>query len=613
MTRPEINDFYQERVTTLTTQLHRLQRRNRWFVVSELLSFILVIGCLVAFTSWMKHSVMLLLALLLFGVYLMIRRFDGRNGLKIEQLTNSRSVYEKELQYMAGNFSVFENGEKYVDATHPYTFDMDIFGSESLFQRINRTVTTGGADQLAAELSTVERSNKASIERRQQVIAELAEHETLRNAFLAMGQPNRVDTDKVKAALQQMKQLQISSFVLSPLSLVVAIGALLTFYTLIVLAVCGKVPVTGAIWWGIAHFAILYMGFSHPLSSIGKCVNNVHKQLKQYANMMQLIAQSQLQSAEGLEMIGALTAGDAHAVRLFERLEHILDRLDSRSNLLGMMLFNVFLLSDFFLLRRFLQWQHHFMQHVGQWIEVVNRFDALVSMATFRYNEPSARNAEIVSTNGEVVYRAKGISHPFLGEQAVKNDFTLENHNYYIITGANMAGKSTFLRALGVNYILAMNGMPVFADRLEVSLFSLFSSMRTTDDLAHGISYFNAELLRLEQLMVHCRQKAATLIILDEILKGTNSLDKLNGSRFFLEKIAALPVTGVVATHDLELSKMADECPNRFHNYCFEIELANDITYTYKVTAGVARNQNATFLLRHIIERAEGDTTASGE
>lgn len=613
MTKPEITAFYQEKISTLTAQLHRLQRRNRWFVAAELLSFALIIGCLVAFTSWIKHSVMLLLALLLFVFYLLIRRLDGRNGLKIEQITHSRSVYDKELQYMAGNFSVFDSGEKYVDATHPYTFDMDIFGSDSLFQRINRTVTTGGADRLAAELSEVERSDKASIERRRQVIAELSERETLRNAFLAMGQQNRVDTDKVNAALEQMKQLQVPSFVVSPLSLAVAVGALLGFYAMIVLAACGKVSGTGAIWWGIAQFAILYMGFSRPLSNINRSVSNAHKQLKQYAGMMRLIAQSQLQSAEGEEMIGALTAGDAHAVRLFEQLERILDRLDSRSNLLGMVLFNVFLLSDYFLLRRFLQWQRRFMQHVGTWMEVVNRFDALVSMATFRYNEPSAHDAEIVSTNSEVVYRAKGISHPFLGEQAVKNDFTLENRDYYIITGANMAGKSTFLRALGVNYILATNGLPVFADRLEVSLFSLFSSMRTTDDLAHGISYFNAELLRLEQLMVHCQQKAATLIILDEILKGTNSLDKLNGSRYFLEKIAALPVTGVVATHDLELSKMADQCPNRFHNYCFEIELADDITYTYKVTAGVARNQNATFLLRHIIERAEGDTTASEE
>ena len=153
------------------------------------------------------------------------------------------------------------------------------------------------------------------------------------------------------------------------------------------------------------------------------------------------------------------------------------------------------------------------------------------------------------------------------------NDFTLTDSHYYIVTGANMAGKSTFLRSLGVNYILAMCGMPVFASRLRVSVFSLFSSMRTSDDLAHGISYFNAELLRLKQLIATCRENRHTLIILDEIL----------------------------ATHDLELSKMSDEHPARFHNYCFEIALTDHVTYSYKITPGVARNQNATYLLRGLL------------
>ena len=163
-----------------------------------------------------------------------------------------------------------------------------------------------------------------------------------------------------------------------------------------------------------------------------------------------------------------------------------------------------------------------------------------------------------------------------------------------------MAGKSTFLRSLGVNYILAMAGMPVFADQLKISRFRLFSSMRTTDDLTHGISYFNAELIRLEELLKFCKESAEgknckesaegkfckesiagnkeslrTLIILDEILKGTNSLDKLNGSRKFLEAISKQPVSGIIATHDLELSKMENDASGKFHNYCFEISAGN--------------------------------------
>ena len=165
-----------------------------------------------------------------------------------------------------------------------------------------------------------------------------------------------------------------------------------------------------------------------------------------------------------------------------------------------------------------------------------------------------------------------------------------------------MAGKSTFLRSVGVNYVLAMTGMPVFAEHLQVSCFQLFSSMRTNDDLTHGISYFNAELLRLEQLIAFCKSRRKTLIILDEILKGTNSLDKLNGSRLFLETVSRLSVSGIIATHDLELSKLEDAQGNRFINYCFEIELDNEVTYTYKIARGVAQNQNATFLLKNILQ-----------
>ena len=303
----------------------------------------------------------------------------------------------------------------------------------------------------------------------------------------------------------------------------------------------------------------------------------------------------------------------------FTKLQRILDGLDRQGNPLYRFLSDAFFCYDFWITRRFRQWQGEYLHQVKDWIEAVSHFDMLVSMATFRYNEPTAIDAEIIENQGDrsliygsavgikrpvpLILEAQAITHPFLGERAVSNDFTLQDSHYYIITGANMAGKSTFLRTIGVNYILARCGMPVFAKHFRASRFALFSSMRTTDDLTQGISYFNAELLRLQQLIDFCRNQPHTLIILDEILKGTNSLDKLNGSRLFLEHIRQLPVTGIIATHDLALSKMADEHPDRFHNYCFEIELSDNVTYTYKITEGVARNQNATFLLKNIVLR----------
>jgi len=620
MQRQDIQNHYIQRAQMLADEIHRLKKKNHLFIVSELLSFVLMIGCIVAYTSIYKHESMFLVALLFLIVYMLIRYYDAKNGQMIEEKTDLKSVYEKETAYMEGNYGVFDNGERYVNPNHPYTFDMDIFGNESLFQRMNRGVTTGGADLLAGELSDVvkedsmlaeesldaasvqmqRRQRLERVEARAEVIRELAENEPLRSRFLALGQRKTVDTAQVIAALKDIQNLSLSSFPKTWLSLVIACGAIIGFLTSIVLAIVGKCSINVPIWWGIIQFCVVYIINAHALRDITKVVNRAHKQLQRYVAMMHIISESDLKSREGQEMINTLISEEANAVESFGELKRILDGLDRRGNMLGMFLANTFVLSDYFLVRRFLTWQDRYMMRTEEWIGVVSRFDALVSMATFRYNEPGTIEATL-NDSQHVVYRAQGIYHPFLGDKAVRNDFCVDHQHYYIITGANMAGKSTFLRSLGVNYILAMNGIPVFAERLEVSSFSLFSSMRTTDDLAHGISYFNAELLRLKQLISHCRKAENTLIILDEILKGTNSLDKLNGSKLFLEEIAKENVTGVIATHDLELSKMADERPDRFHNYCFEIRLSDEITYTYKITPGVARNQNATYLLKHMI------------
>ena len=199
-----------------------------------------------------------------------------------------------------------------------------------------------------------------------------------------------------------------------------------------------------------------------------------------------------------------------------------------------------------------------------------------------------------------MVFEGKALRHPFLGLQAVANDAMLQDRNFYIITGANMAGKSTYLRTVGISWVMAMAGLPVYADRLTLSPCRLFTGMRTSDDLTHGISYFNAELLRLKQL-IGVLDDTPTLVILDEILRGTNSKDKLHGSQIFLEYLSHHNVTAIIATHDLELSQMAEDHGERFHNYCFEISIGEHITYDYRITPGIAKNQNATYLLKKMI------------
>ena len=604
-------ELYTERITRLTEGIRQLNKYNRLVVVLELSAIALAIGCVVAYTMW-SNVAALVVAVLFIAAYVVIRWRDSRNSRMSEEKESLRSVYQKELNYLDGDFSGFASGEQYVNSHHAFTLDLDIFGRQSLFHRINRTVTTGGSDFLARELAETRVRTIDEIEARREAIRELSEREPLRTAFMAQGKGRQINTADILEALHAVRQMQVipadaptrslSRLAAHRFTHIAAVGSIIVFYGLLAGAIFG--PLSGAfpMLWVLFQILTVYLLFGRTLKRINQSINIILPRLSIYVNMIMLIVTADLKSREGRNIIRQLSADKQDALKSFRLLKDIINALDQR-NEIWVPISNAIYLADYFIVRRFLLWQDHYMEHIDEWIAAVSHFDALVSMATFRYNEPAATDAELMDAD-EVVYEAHGLYHPFLGAKAVRNDFTIADRHYYIVTGANMAGKSTFLRSVGINYVLASCGMPVFADSLRVSLFSLFSSMRTTDDLAHGISYFNAELLRLQQLIETCRQNRHTLIILDEILKGTNSLDKLNGSRLFLQSVSALPVTGIIATHDLELSKMQQQYPDRFHNYCFEIRLSDEITYTYRLTEGVARNQNATYLLKNILKSA---------
>ena len=581
--------FYTEKERRLAGEIAQLKQKSRLFVAGQIVFFLLFLTFLVLYTLVSWGALPLVLSAVSLLLYALVRLMDVKNDAQVHRFSNLRKVYLHELSYLKGDFSCFDDGERYVDAHHPFTFDLDVFGKDSLFQRINRTVTTGGSDWLAAQLSSV--ANRSA---RADAVDELASMEPWRATFMALGADGRIDSALIRRALQEIKSLQIPTFAAKRWTFVLAWLLIIGLFAAVVTSVAGLVNAQLPLWWGILHFFGVFFVCSGACRVISKAVDKLHEQLQVYVKLIQQVSET---TAFATPQNAAIVNVLQGARQSFDQLNDILNGLDRRGNILGLFLMDALFLSDYFLVRRFLRWQRQYLGQVPVWIDAISEMDGLVSMATFRYNEPQAGRAEVVASE-EMVYEAVGLYHPFLGAKAVRNDFTLQHRHYYIITGANMAGKSTFLRALGINYILAMNGMPVFATSLRVSIYNLFSSMRTTDDLAHGISYFNAELLRLKQLLTACRHNAKTLIILDEILKGTNSADKLNGSRLFLQAVSALPVTGVIATHDLELSKMEGE---RFNNYCFEIALGQDVTYSYKITPGVARNQNATFLLREML------------
>jgi len=233
-----------------------------------------------------------------------------------------------------------------------------------------------------------------------------------------------------------------------------------------------------------------------------------------------------------------------------------------------------------------------------QWFEVIAEMDALVSLANSNYNHPRWITPK-VSQSG-YIFNAEDLGHPLIDEsRCVSNSFQLTNQEQItIITGANMAGKSTFLRTVGVNLILASNGCKVCAESFEFSPIRIYTNMRTSDNLMNDESYFYAELLRLQSMLTLLRSGENLFVIIDEMLKGTNSVDKLNGSKELIHQLISLNTHGIVATHDLGLTELAQNIP-AIKNQCFEVQLHNDeLNFDYKLTNGVTRTMNATFLMK---------------
>lgn len=625
--KKELLEYYTDKMTGLDEVLQNRKAKVKYIITAEILLFVVAVAVAVVYLcGYVSVAVFIPAFSIALASFVGVKVFDRQNSVAIDGMEARIDVYRQNIRYMEGDFSRFDDGKRYENPSHQYSFDMDIFGKGSLYNRLCRNVTTGGADRLAGILDSAACSSYAAdrsvasqdkpssrcgtsvpalpseIDRRQKAISELAEMEEWRTDFLSAAYKGNIDTGAILKALHEAKEAGIPEAALSRKGLTMVASSIAIFVVLLILTVFTPLPADFVCLWTVAQLAVSIGASAKAIKMISKSVEKISVSTKRFVSLLHIITEAQFREEDN-KLVASVLKGNngAEALNSLKELKAILDALDRRANVLGLVIFNALGYSDFFLVRRYLRWQRDNVASFERWVDAVSLMDAMVSMATMRCNEPQAV-MPVVTDSEEVVFEAKGLYHPFLGEKAVKNDFIIQDSNYYIVTGANMAGKSTFLRSIGVNYILAMCGMPVFAESLRVSVFNLFSSMRTSDDLTHGISYFNAELLRLRQLLDNVRQASHTLIILDEILKGTNSLDKLNGSRMFLEAIAKLPVSGLIATHDLELSKMADEYPARFHNFCFEIKLSDVITYTYKISPGVARNQNATYLLKGILK-----------
>ena len=504
-------------------------------------------------------------------------------------------VNQEELQGLAGDNSCFEEGNKYTNPEHEYAFDLDVFGKRSLFQMINRTCTCFGEKCLAAWMQH-HLTDKSAIEMRQEAVRDISVRPHFREQFRVTGltcQGQATDGEEIRQWCESPAKYLHAAWVKAFVWGVPLVNGLLLAAALFHIA-----PMS---WFGLSFmlFVIISFGIIKRATAVQENYGKRLKTLNSYARLIALAKNEKWEASAIRQLMDSLDIDGKSPAEALTQLSKELDRLDLRNNQL---LYVILEGSIFFQLQQIVRierWKERYGKQVIGWLSVVGELDALCSLATFAYNHPEYTYPAIADKPFR--FQARNMGHPLMPPaQCVKNDALIPSRPYFlIITGANMAGKSTYLRTIGTNYLLACIGAPACCDALTLYPARLVTSLRTSDSLSDNESYFFAELKRLKRIIDMLNNGKELFIILDEILKGTNSTDKQKGSFDLIRQFMHLDTNGIIATHDLLLSRLAEQFPGNIRNYCFEADIKdNELTFSYRLREGTAQNMNACFLMK---------------
>lgn len=586
-------NHYTERLSLTEGQLQQVKKQI--FRISMLRLTLFIAGVAGIYFFFSQTPLLIVCICLTFLPLFILVKIHNRFFIRKEWLETQARIIQEELQALSGDYSSFEDGKEYVNPEHPYSFDLDIFGRRSLFQSINRTCTFFGKNRLAKWLQN-HLHEKTSIEKRQEMVREISEHTLFREQFRVAGLVHHgqsSDAEKIQAWSQSPAQYLHAGWVKAFIWGVPVINSLLLITSLIGWTSFSCLGLS----FGI--FLVLSFGIIKRATYIQETYGKQLKSLNGYARLIALAKAEDWKSAGMLELMERFNLNGQSPVQALQQLSKELDRLDLRNN---QFLYVLLEGSIFFQLQeivRIERWKVRYGQHISEWLETVGELDALCSLGTFAYNHPQYTYPEL--TEKPFYFLATQMGHPLMPvSQCVKNDATIPSRPFFlIITGANMAGKSTYLRTIGVNYLLACVGAPVCCERLKLHPNQLITSLRTSDSLSDNESYFFAELKRLKRIIDLLNQGQQLFIILDEILKGTNSMDKQKGSFDLIRQFMQMKANGIIATHDLLLGSLIKQFPEEIRNYCFEADIKdNELTFSYKLREGVAQNMNACFLMK---------------
>ncbi len=589
------DEYYQKQIDHYTARLKQIKKRRNLITLAKLLTFGYMIFLIYLLIN---HSTqpLLLLGTGAILVFIFLTLWDSQIIYRQHLIEELLRINTLESDYLAGNFSALDQGERFNDPAHPYAHDLDLFGEDSLFQHLNRTVTFSGTQKLVSWLLSLSKDPEV-IHSRQQAAEELCAEPEWCQHFRAAGALH--PTQALDAVI--LKSGPTESPFFSKHSTVRLILWIANTIVIVSWAVTSFTPLPFSISLVLSLLQLSALAlYIKKINAYHQRLNLFLKTISNYLPLVRLIHDQSFRSPYLPKIRHSLFTPESNSLQALTQLHRIQNSLDQRGNIVIAFILNGLYLKDFHTLLRLDHWRKKYGPDIETWTDVLSEADALISMANYRFNHPAYCLPVICQDR---LLDTEEIGHPLLkSERNVTNDFSIRSlHQIAIVTGANMAGKSTFLRTIGVNLILAQSGNVVCSRYFAFQPMTLFTSMRTTDSLSKDTSYFHAELLRLQQLVNIAQQEDKVFIILDEMLKGTNSVDKLNGSLAFLKRILSYPISGLVATHDLALGELADDFPEHFFNVCFEIvHSGSQITYDYKLHPGISSNMNASILLKQM-------------
>ncbi len=572
-----------------TEILKKLSNKNNLLSYSRIVLLLAAIYFLYLM-MYQKNHLYGFVSLALIGAFIIVVNIYLKVQSKIAYNRTLKQINTDEISFLEDNHQ-FDNGVEYQNPQHAFSYDLDLFGSNSIFQFTNRTGTFLGKDALAKSLQEI--PTEASILKKQEAVKELSEKLNFRQHFQTLSLLAGT-TEKEDLAIKKWTEtisekpkafMQFFAILIPVLLLISIVGSKFDWH-----------PVFAKLAVFFFTMNLLLIGYfsQHILKEIGKS-DRIANSLQQYSKMLHAFETEKFQSVYLNDLQSKLQSNQKTAFQIVTNLANCFEKLNTIANLFVFIALNGTFQYHFWVYKKLLKWKENHQQDLWQFMEIIGEIEALNSLANFAYNNPEYQYPTITSNQ----IKMEDLGHPLISkDKRVRNTIDFSEKRFVILTGSNMSGKSTFLRTVGINLVLSYAGAPIDAKQAIIYPLPLWVSMRLTDSLSDSESFFFAEVKRLKQIVTEA-EKQPIFVLLDEILKGTNSDDKKTGTVGVIEKLHNLNVTGMIATHDLEVCKTTEHHLETMENKCFEVEIINnELHFDYKLKNGICQNKNATFIMK---------------